>query len=275
MSVDSSENERHKMMRLGLVLLSIAVQPTQSVCAQNTTELDLQPLIDRSRNLFQIAPADDIRNTLKHQTIMRWANNSRGSQNGATMIWIKNGRPEAVCCIYPWQGQLRHEFDSLSVGLIRGMKDGSIVWRPEKPGLTMTEIPNAPDPAATATRRKLQLRELSRQFKGIMTGWKNDDSDREELRLLGQPLYRFESTDPEVIDGALFAFVQGTDPEILLLIEARSVNKAAPKWMYGFVRRISGGLEGHHNGKLVWEASKHPPNRDPNSTHVNLGGESI
>ena len=36
-------------------------------------------------------------------------------------------------------------------------------------------------------------------------------------RLLPQPLYRYESTDPDVVDGALFAFVTsaGTDPEVL------------------------------------------------------------
>ena len=39
--------------------------------------------------------------------------------------------------------------------------------------------------------------------------------NRYTLRLLSQPLYRYESTDPEVLDGALFAFVTsaGTDPE--------------------------------------------------------------
>lgn len=262
-------------MRLCLVLFSIAVLQSQSVMSQDTNELDLQPLIDRSRDLFQIVPADDPATPLKHETIMRWANNSRGSQNGATMIWIKSGRPEAVCCIYPWQGQLLHEFDSLSTGLIKGLRDGQVVWQPKSAGLTMTEIPNAMEPAATASRRKLQLRELSRQFKGIMTGWKDDDSDREELRLLGQPLFTYQSTDPKVIDGALFAFVQGTDPEILLLIEARSIGDAPPKWMYAFVRRTSGGLEGHHDGKLVWQADKHPPNRDIFLPHVNLAGESI
>lgn len=258
-----------------LMQLSITILLAQPAICQDTNELDLQPLIDRSRDRFQISSASDPGTAFKHETIMRWANNSRGSQNGATMIWIKNGRPEAVCCIYPWQGELRHEFDSLSVGLIQGTYKEEIVWQPKTAGLTMTEIPGATEPAATANRRKLQLRELSRQFKGIMTGWKNDDSDREELRLLGQPLYSYQSTDPEVIDGALFGFVQGTDPEILLLIEARSVAAAAPKWMFAFVRRTSGGLEGHHNGKLVWQADKHPPNRDIFLPHVNLAGESI
>ena len=40
-----------------------------------------------------------------------------------------------------------------------------------------------------------------------------------ELRLLATPLYRYRDTSPEGSDGALFAFVQGTDPEVLLLVE--------------------------------------------------------
>ena len=55
-----------------------------------------------------------------------------------------------------------------------------------------------------------------------------------ELRLLPKPLYRYESTDPEVLDGAVFALVSsaGTDPEIILLIEARKTPEG-PRWVFG------------------------------------------
>ena len=33
------------------------------------------------------------------------------------------------------------------------------------------------------------------------------------MRLLAQPIYRYENTKGDLIDGALFAFVLGTDPE--------------------------------------------------------------
>ena len=38
---------------------------------------------------------------------------------------------------------------------------------------------------------------------------------------LSQPLYRYGGDDSGVLDGGLFVFVQGTDPEVFLLIEAR------------------------------------------------------
>ena len=85
-----------------------------------------------------------------------------------------------------------------------------------------------------------------------------DDQDRRwELRLLPQPLYRYESTDPEVVDGALFGFVTsaGTDPEALLAIEARkSAPTSGPVWQYGIARFTDLQLWVRHRGKEVFSA---------------------
>lgn len=57
------------------------------------------------------------------------------------------------------------------------------------------------------------------------------------LRPLTKPLYRYENTGPEVIDGALFALAQGTDPEVFVLIEARPASEGKPAaWYYGLAR---------------------------------------
>ncbi|HVW38265.1 MAG TPA: hypothetical protein VHB99_13210, partial [Pirellulales bacterium] len=108
-------------------------------------------------------------------------------------------------------------------------------------------------------------------------GWRADDSDREELRLLPRPLYRYETDRHEaaggdVLDGAVFAFVMGTDPESLLLIESTKQGDAA-KWQYAFVRRTSGELEGRHRGQVVWHAERFPETHDaqgPNFGVVSL-----
>ena len=41
-----------------------------------------------------------------------------------------------------------------------------------------------------------------------------------ELRLMPTPLLRYSSATNKIIDGALFAFAQGTNPEALVLVEA-------------------------------------------------------
>ena len=56
--------------------------------------------------------------------------------------------------------------------------------------------------------------------------------------MLTQPIYRYVSTDPDVLDGGLFAFVQGTDPDIILMIEALRTPKAA-EWQFASARMNS------------------------------------
>ena len=79
---------------------------------------------------------------------------------------------------------------------------------------------------------------LGRSIHATLIKWR-EGSDREELRLLPQPVYRYESEDPEVQDGGVFAFVQGTDPEVLLLLEAVRT-EGGLVWIYGFVRGTRG-----------------------------------
>ena len=64
------------------------------------------------------------------------------------------------------------------------------------------------------------MRALAQEFTGRQTNRAGVDS---EMRLLAQPIYRYENTKGDLIDGGLFVFVQGTDPEMFLLIEARTV----------------------------------------------------
>ena len=59
-------------------------------------------------------------------------------------------------------------------------------------------------PARSASQRLAQMRALTHDFSASTRDAKGR---RWELRLLPQPLYRFKSTDPDVLDGALFAFV--------------------------------------------------------------------
>jgi hypothetical protein len=61
------------------------------------------------------------------------------------------------------------------------------------------------------------MRGLTRDFSAST----EDDEKRSwALRLLPRPLYRYESIDPNILDGALCSFVTsaGTDPDALLIL---------------------------------------------------------
>ncbi len=86
---------------------------------------------------------------------------------------------------------------------------------------------------------------------------RDKEERRWELRLLPQPLYRYESTDPEVLDGAVFSFVTsaGTDPEALVVIEARKPNSTdGLVWHYGIARFTDLQLWVRHKDKEVFSA---------------------
>ena len=200
---------------------------------------------------------------------MRWVNNTRGSEDGLTVLYLADGRPEAVCGIYPWEKNLIHEFDSLSRGKPIAKRDGEVVWNPEKPGVQFQAIPNADAHAETSAARLRQMKTFASQFSSTMLGWRADKSDREPLRLLPQPLYRYESKRSDVLDGAVFAFVQGTDPESLLLLEAFQKGDRF-EWQFAFVRNTSGELEGRHKDQIVWHADRFPESNNPRSVHHNL-----
>jgi hypothetical protein len=114
------------------------------------------------------------------------------------------------------------------------------------------------------------MKNLASQFSSTMLGWQSDSTDREKLRQLPQPWYRYEGPSQDLLDGSVFAFVQGTDPESLLLIEAFRKGEAY-EWQYAFVRRTSGELDGRFKDSVVWHAERYPANNNPRSTYISFG----
>lgn len=244
---------------VGLLIGTAVAPPAWSQEAGQEKEpaelASLRKQIDESIHWFELSTAESNRVALEPKAVLRWDNNERGSQLGLTVLFIGRGRPEAVCCIYPWYGQLVHNFGSLSRGELKATQDGAIVWNPDKRGVEFNPIPDAAVPLNTPAARSRQIRSLAARFRATLVGWKGDNSDRQELRLLPHPIYRYERPAGGVTDGAVFAFVIGVDPEALLLIEATSSTNPQ-RWEYAFARRTSGQLEGNLDGKTVWTAER-------------------
>jgi hypothetical protein len=82
-------------------------------------------------------------------------------------------------------------------------------------------------------------------------------------------LQEAKTAHPDLIDGALFAFVQGTDPEVLLLLEAVRHDKG-PRWQFACARATAGGLEAKLDGQVVWSADKSSGNVPPSSPQITI-----
>jgi hypothetical protein len=183
---------------------------------------------------------------LRPKPVYVWTNPLRaGGQDGAVFVWTRRGCAELVGTIfsYPATGQrsIQHELHSLATTVLDVSRHGSPGsggegWTPKVPGITLAAVPGAPAPSQAPSQRLAQIREFGREFSGTT---EDQYKNRWELRMLPQPLFRYESTDPDVLDGAVLAFVSsaGTDPEAILVIEARkAAGVSASVWQFGLAR---------------------------------------
>lgn len=199
---------------------------------------------------------------LKSEPALHWMNPVRGGDDGLVFVWVVDGKPRAVMCYYrvPWEGRMleSHEFQSLSVDALVATRGQSTVWSTFEPGVAWRPFPGAARPAATPAERLRQLRGLAREFQLVV----DVDKQKTDLRLLPQPVYRYESRT----DGALFNFALTTDPEAWLLIEERpDGDKSA--WHYAFGRMTSHPVVASHQGKVVWEVSRLADYTNPRGTY--------
>jgi hypothetical protein len=199
---------------------------------------------------------------LKKEPVFDWSNPVReGVQQGAVFLWLRDGRPAALCSVFSEpEGRLKgrkvmHEFHALDPEkLLVSRPEGAMnEWKPQA-GLGRKPLPDAAAPAATPAARLIQMRRLAQEFSGHET---DGDGKRLELRLLPAPLYRYPEAKTGVIDGALFTLVStaGTDPEVLLLIEANQ-----DRWEYALGRFSDRSLYVRRNDKEVWSSVRGPEN---------------
>jgi hypothetical protein len=148
-----------------------------------------------------------------------------------------------------------NEFHSLALGPLSGQRKGFVVWTPTRAGLELKPIPDAAAPADSASARLRQMRALAQEFTGRQTTRESVDRD---MRLLAQPIYRYENTKGDLLDGGLFVFVVGTDPEVFLLIEARRPASGVAAWLFGATRMNNVNLRISHRGHEIWSAPEIP-----------------
>jgi hypothetical protein len=78
-------------------------------------------------------------------------------------------------------------------------------------------------------------------------------------RLLPKPLYRYDAQQTKTLDGALYAFVLGTDPELLVLLECDTA-KANPEWRFGVGQMNRYQICLKRKGETVWEVAENKGN---------------
>jgi hypothetical protein len=245
------------------LILGLVVYPLVAVPADDPPAVDPKTETARSTVAVELAKKEAVHYRLEMEggsktpvvlhpdSLLQWSSPVVGSIHGSVFVWTDRGCPVAVASIYKWFSPNTHlgiELHALTPDVVSADRKGRRVWSPGKFAVERKPIPAAPVPADSVAGRLRQLRTLAKEFSASETTRANITR---ELRLLTQPIYRYQSTNLDVIDGALFTFVEGTDPEIFLMIEARRTASGS-EWQFAAVRMNSLTLKLSHKGHEVW-----------------------
>ena len=196
--------------------------------------------------------------TLRENPILNWHNPERLLEQGLLFVWLDGKRPAVLGSVFTFQynnrPNLKHEVTSVTSNALIVTLGGEEVWRPEAAELAGTVVAENFSPAAAAPMRLTQMKAIARDIAGKLLSPAKGPAD---LRLLPTPLIQYQDEENGIVDGALFAMAIGTDPEILVMIEARKA-EGVSKWHMVAFRSNFDGLEMSYKGKQVWNAPSVP-----------------
>lgn len=256
----SLNSTRFRGLTLGPALIASAfLFQWPQACGQNTASDAKQergkwvPLFERHAGEYVIRVGHQHQAERLSEPVLRWWQPVRGGDDGALYIWVHEGRPVAALTFFTfkWPNGTRcivHEKASLALEPLEATWRGNMVWHTSRPGLTFKRIQGAPAPAGSAPARLRQMVALVREFSANTV---DDKASKWQLRPLVQPLYRYEGKN----DGALFALVQGTDPEAFILLEERSDGNES-HWEYANARFTDLEIHIRYKGREVFLGQK-------------------
>jgi hypothetical protein len=195
---------------------------------------------------------------LRSVPLLAWTNPTRGDVSGGLFLWVEDERPIASGGIFLWLNEpskeLGREFHSLTTESLVAEFDGRQFWTFGRPGIEYQSL-SAAGPAGHT--RSIRLRQIKQSATRFDVRISDRDAAPELARLLPTPVYRYADSDSGVIDGAVFAFVQGNDPEALLLIEIHSTGTGELAWRYSLARCTTWAVDVELDGKPVYHVPRY------------------
>ena len=201
--------------------------------------------------------ADEVR--LYPRPLLTYGDSARANKDGTLWAFGAAGRPLAVLELY--QGNETNTRWTHAVTLTGNAKvtmktPVASVWKPEAIQIEPVPFADADPPLDREPRRLRQLKDLARRFTAHEF-WDPENS-RFEMRLLAQPVHRYDDAEAGIHDGAVFILAHGTNPEVVVLIEALGKTVASSRWHYSLARLGSAELHVELDGKEVWKQGRTP-----------------
>ena len=246
------------MLRITPAAVAVLMAATASAGDEDPPATDdsrLECLVNRLHELVLEETAGERRPAeLKTTPLMTWQNPISGA-NGGVFLWTIAGRPVALSKSHV-NDRKRHYVES-SITLRDGLQctqAGSAIWVPENSTSVVVPVTDLPPLRETRAGRLLQMRDLAGSFE-IEDQWGEGQQELYQLRLLPRPLYRYEAPAEQVIDGAIFGYSQGTNPEAVVVIEAVETDSGS-EWRCRVSRLTGYAVTARRGGDVVLEVPK-------------------
>ena len=224
--------------------------------------------------IFPTGKPDEVLKRVKKPILGHTQRNSDArmgaGQIGSVFLWTDDrGCPAVVITVLanalknpdqPGQRRVTHVLQSLSTKPLTALWRGQELWTPDRPGIEWKAVPGSPVPGDSSAKRLAQARSIARKFRSHSI---DSRGSRWELRVLSKPMFEFEQLPQgSGRGGALFAFCEGTDPEVLFIVETRPTDEG-PRWHYAFAAFSNYELHASLAGQEVWTV---PPRGIPPKT---------
>jgi len=197
--------------------------------------------------------------SLKTEPVLRYSDSTRKQRDSGLWIW-GTARPAAIMAIEyypkgPKGPRWLFEIASLSANRIAADHGTELNWTAKQPGLNLRDLDGAPAPADKPVGRLAQVRQLQRRF---AASEQTPVEGRIELRSVPAPIHRYTDESAGVIDGVIMSFANGTNPEVLLVLEASQAGKE-PLWQFALVQMTGGVVAVELGGKEIWQRDEADP----------------
>lgn len=220
---------------------------------QRLAEEQLHKRIEYMRDVvrsFVITPVNvesELPTRFREDALLRFGDPTRGASDGS--LWkLGAGRPEAIVAMeFTDAGDrytLNYEFLSLTKSQFELATTQGWKWSPSGSAIEFKKLDGRQSPGQTSSARLRQMKMLARRF----TASEEYNGERYRLRLLPQPIdiYVIDKKDRNG-EGAIFVFANGTNPEVLLLLEAID-----GEWHYGLARLCGAAPTVKLDESTVW-----------------------
>lgn len=182
---------------------------------------------------------------------LRFTNPLTDVTDGVIAVYAFDGGRPAVLAQFFRNGPKSwvNEFAVIADGDVTIMRSGRPFWKPSEYICKFTDLPDSPIPAAKPLLRLGQMRNIAADF-SVIDHFGGQEITKHNLRLLTQPVYRY-SEEGKIIDGCLFEFALGTNPECSLLLEAYRDDKGS-RYRFALSPVTIYELEARYKDTVVW-----------------------